>query len=72
MDFDLPYVWTGFFLDDSVPKEASTVVVLILLMCSADDELEDFGGAVGNDETGGDPKWARWAASIVLFKESVV
>jgi hypothetical protein len=58
MEFDLPYVWRGFCLVDSVPGEESAVVFLPLLMCSANDELKGFGGAMGNDGMEGDPKWA--------------
>ena len=72
MDFDLPYVLGGFFLANPIPGEASASVLLLLLMCSTDDELVGFGGTVGKEGMEGDPNWARWAASMVLFRESVV
>ena len=72
MGFNRPYISGGFFLADSIPGESSATGFLPLLMCSANDELKGFGGAMGNDGMEGDPKWARWAASMVLCRESVV
>lgn len=72
MEFDFSYVLGVFFPADSIPREVSAAVPLPLLVCLANDELKGFGGAMGNAGMEGDPKWARWAASIVLFRESVI
>jgi hypothetical protein len=75
MDFALPCVWGGVFLAGPVPGEKFgdvSAVFLLLRVCSIDGVLEGLDEAEGIDGMEGDPKWARWAASMVLLRESVV